>query len=1018
MAKFSFKLPSIMLTLGCQTTRMKPLLALLLLFSIGLLVAQDGESIPITGTVTGPTGETLIGATVRVAGTTQGTVTDVDGNYSISAAPDALLAVSYTGFGETEVAVNNRTVIDIVLEEDAADLQEIVVVGYGTQRRRDLTGAIASAPLDAFREAPNTNILQSLNGTVPGLNVGQSATAGEDASINIRGQNSINGNTSPLIVLDGIVYRGRVSDINPNDIQSVDVLKDASSKAIYGAQAANGVLIITTKQGRSSRKPTITYMGNYTTQNPTQDRHLLSREEYLQAARDVDFMNAYQGPDFTQSNPDFNQETDIPFFGPLLTGLQDGTDFDWLGASQQNGYITDHILSVSGGGERTNYFISGGYTDQQGIVLNDNYNRKTVRVNLDVEVTDWLTLGVNSFGTFADYSGDSPNIGQVDQFSPLARPRDEMGEFVINPLGDNTTNPLLASTADDADYRNRLLGIFFSSIDVPFVPGLNYRINFSNNYGFFSRRNSNRFDGGLSGAAFKNTASNYDWTFDNILTYDIPLPGPHDVKVTALVGRNRIRNERTEARGVGYTNLGLSYNDLGQAGQQFIESEAYEESYSYQMGRVAYEFKDKYLLNATVRRDGFSGFAANNRSAVFPSVGVGWVVSEEGFMAGATAVDFLKLRASYGISGNLTQRYSSQARIFAGEDNRYIFGDGGQTLNGQGISSLANPDLKWERTAGTNVGVDFSLVDSRISGSLDYYTSNTTDLLFNLVLPGITGFTSITSNVGEVSNNGIELILNAAPVRGERFRWEIGFNIARNRNEIVSLLGFDNDDDGREDDLVASGLFIGEPIQTIFNYEIDGIYQIGDDIPDGYAVGTYRLRDQDGDGEITPDDRTIIGNEEPAYSFGIRNTLSYGDFTLRFFINSVQGGSNSYLGANEPLGQLTPGIAQNQNWYADIDYWSPFNTGATYRLPGTNTPFGGTHYFARSFVRLQDISLAYTLNRDVSDRLGLGSFKVFVSGKNLVTLTDWEGWDPETNSGLNDSRPLLGGFSFGVDVSF
>lgn len=982
------------------------------------LLAQLDSTISVTGTITGPDGERLIGATVMIAGTGTGTVTDAEGNYLLTTLADATLRVTYTGYGTQEITVGNRSIVDITLAENAADLQEVVVIGYGTQRRRDLTGAIASAPIEAFREAPNTNILQSLNGTVPGLNVGQSATAGEDAGINIRGQNSINGNTSPLIVLDGIVYRGRVSDINPNDIQSVDVLKDASSKAIYGAQAANGVLIITTKQGRTSRKPTISYSGNITTQNPTNDRRLLSRDDYLDVARAVDFTNAYTGLDFTQPNPDFNIEDDIPFFGPVGEGLRDGTDFDWLGATRQSGYITDHVLSVSGGGDRTNYFISGGYTDQQGIVLNDSYKRKTVRVNLDVDVTDWLTLGVNSFGTFADYSGDSPNIGAIDNFSPLAGPRDQEGKLIVNPLGDNNLNPLLASSTNDQDLRNRLLGIFYASVDVPFIPGLNYRVNYSNNYGFFSRRNSDIFGGNLGGEAFKNTASNYDWTLDNIFNYELPLTGPHDMKITALVGRNRISNERTTARGVGYTNLGLGFNDLGQAGQQFIGSEAYEESFSYQMARLNYDFQDRYLLTATVRRDGFSGFAANNRSATFPSLGVGWVISEEGFLKNTNLFDFLKLRASYGISGNLTRRYSSQARIAAGENNRYIFGDGGQTLNGQSVTSLPNPDLKWERTAGSNIGVDFSLLDSRLSGSLDYYRSNTTDLLFNLVLPTVTGFSAITSNVGEVANNGIELILNGSPVRNEKFSWDVNFNIARNRNEIVSLLGFDNDEDGQEDDLTASGLFIGEPIQSIFNYEIDGIYQIGDDIPNGYAVGTYRLADQNGDGVINPDDRTILGNEEPAYSLGIRNTFRYGDFSLRIFINSVQGGKRSYLGFNEPLGQITPGLAQNQNWYADIDTWSPFNTGATYRLPGTNTPFGGNHYFSRSFVRLQDISLAYTLNRELTERLGLANLKVFIAGKNLLTLTDWEGWDPESNSGLNDSRPLLGGYSFGLNLTF
>ncbi len=986
------------------------------------LHAQSGTDAPVTisGTVTDPGGEPLIGVTVMVAGTSGGTVTDLEGNYSISVVPGRVLRFSYTGYETREIEAGNQTRLDVTMSDSATDLAEVVVIGYGTQRREDLTGAVSSAPVEAFREAPNASIVQSLNGTIPGLSVGQATAAGSDPGLQIRGANTINGNRDVLLVVDGIIYRGSLSDLNPNDVESVDVLKDASSKAIYGAQGANGVVIVTTKRGRTSRKPTITYSGSYATQNPTQDRRLQSREEYLNTALAVDYQNAFLGPDFTQPNPDFNLETDVPFFGPILEGLQEDVNFDWLDATRQNGYLTDHQLSIAGGGDRSNYFISGGYTDQQGIVLNDSYQRITARVNLDIDVTDWLTLGTQSSGTFADYSGDSPNLGLADNFSPLARPRNADGSFVINPLGDNVVNPLLASTSDDRDLRNRLLGIFFANVEVPFVPGLSYRVNFSNNFSFTDRQNSNVFEGGLNGRAFKSSSNTYDWLLDNILTYRVPLPGEdHNLKFTGLIGRNRIRSEGTTAEGIGYSNLTLSYNGLEQAAQQFIRSGGYEESYSYQMGRLEYEFLDRYLLTGTVRRDGFSGFAANNRTAIFPSASVGWVISEESFLAGSETLTFLKFRAGYGQSGNLTGRYSSLARIQAGEDNRYVFGDGAQTINGQSVVSLPNPNLTWERNEGINLGLDFGLFDGDLSGSLNYYRDNTRDLLFNLVLPTVTGFNSITSNVGEVANAGLELQLDAVPLDRGRFRWDIGFNIARNRNEIVSLLGFDNDEDGREDDLVASGLFIGESIQTIFNYDVIGVYQIGDDdIPEGNVPGSYRIRDVDGDGVITPEDRTILGRQEPNYSFGIRNTLTYGDFTLRIFINSVQGGNGFYTGFNEPLGVLTPGIAQNLNSYADIDFWTPLNPWGRYRLPGTDVPFDGNRFASRSFIRLQDVSLSYNLPVGLLNRLNMQQLKVFVAGKNLVTLTDWEGWDPETGQGLNDARPLLGGYSVGLTVSF
>lgn len=988
------------------------------MFSFGSLAAQSGQALSITGTVTGGEGEPLIGATITVSAGV-GTVTDLDGNYHLTAPADGVLTVTYTGYGTKQVQINNRTQIDIELDDMAVGLTEVVVVGYGSQRRKDLTGAVVSAPIEAFREAPNTNILQSLNGTIPGVTVGQATSAGADPGFSIRGQTSINGTNVPLIIVDGVIYRGRITDINPNDVQSVDVLKDVSSKAIYGAQGANGVILITTKGGRSNRKPQISYSGSFTTQNPSVDRRLLGREGYLDQARAVDYQNGFLGPEFTQINPDFSFQNDVPFFGPVVEGIANGTDFDWLDASRQNGYITDHTISVSGGGENSTYFLSGGYTDQQGVILNDNYNRISARANIDVDVTDWLTIGLNSFGSFSDFSGDSPEISDLTKMSPVVNPRDENGNFIVNPLGDNILNPLLASSRNDLDLRNRISGIAYAKVEIPFIPGLSYRVNYSNNYRFSNRSQSDPFGGGLNGRAFKNNATNYDWTLNNIFTYKARLGVDHSLTATAIIERNRIREESTFTEGIGFTNLNLGYNSLEQANDIFTNSSAYEESYSSQAGRLAYGYKSRYLLTGTVRRDGYSGFAFNNRSAVFPSVSVGWVLSEENFMAENSLFDFLKLRVGYGTSGNTVGRYSSLARIASGNDNRYVFGDGGTSVSGQSISTLANPNLSWERTTGANFGVDFSILDSRISGNIDYYVNTTNDLLFDLRLPSVTGFDRITSNVGEVDNKGIEILLNTAAVRTESFSWDIAFNFARNRNEIVSLIGGDQDGDGVEDDLTASGLFIGEPIGTIFDYEVTGVYQVGDeDIPDGFQPGSYRIADVNGDGMITADDRKVLGAAEPGYSFGIRNTLSYGDFTLRIFINSVQGGDNYYLSRNEPVGVITSGLAQNQNAYADIDFWSTVNPAGYYRLPGTNARINGSRYAVRSFVRLQDISLAYSVNQKVLERIGVENIKLFVSGKNLVTLTDWEGWDPETGQGLSGGLPLLRGFSFGLNTSF
>lgn len=988
----------------------------------------QAQNLTVTGQVTDLSeGGGLPGVNILVKGTSVGTITDVDGNYSLSAPASAeTLVFSSVGYETLEEAINNRSTVNIALSPDIQSLSEIVVVGYGTQKREDVTGSIVSAPLEAFEEAPNTNILQSLSGSTPGINIGQVATAGEEPDIRIRGQSSINGNQDPLIVLDGVYYRGRLADLNPKDIASVDVLKDASSKAVYGAQAANGVIIITTKSGKSAQKPVISYSGSYTTQSPANELTPEGRAGYLKGVRDVDWQNGYLAPDYTQENPDWSIDNDTGLFPPLLAGFTAGNDYNWVDEVTNPGYITDHQLSVRGSGPNTSYFLSGGYTEQRGWVLNDKYRRITTRINVDTEITDWLTVGANTFGAFSDFSGESPNLGLLPQMSPLVTPFDEDGELVVNPLGDNRLNPFLQSASDDRDLRNSLSGIFYAQVRIPQIKGLSYRVNFSNNYRWDALSNSSPFDAGQAGRVLRRNRSTYDLLLDNIVSYSRELGSNHQLDVTLLYGFNRVSFDQSQSEGTNISNLALSYNSTEQAINQFISSEAWEERYLYQMARLNYGFRDKYLVTATLRRDGFSGFSENNKFGLFPSAGLGWVLSEENFFNNIAALDFLKLRASYGINGNLTGRYSSLARVRSNNETQYVFGDGGGTVNGTDLESLANPDLSWERTAGINVGLDFELLGSRLSGSLDYYQSNTTDLLWNFVLPRITGFEEITSNVGEISNTGFEALINAAPVRGDRFSWDLQFNFATNRNEIVSLIGLDRDSNGQEDDLIANNLFIGQPIGAVYDYVVDGIYQIsdGEDIPDGYEAGLYRLRDLNGDGEIRPeDDRQIIGYEEPAYQFGIQNTLRYGGFAFKFFVKSIQGGSSGYLGENNPWasGYGTPGVAQASNWYAEIDYWSPTNPGATYRRPGPNAPIGGNRYFARNFFRLQDISLSYSLNSGLIERWGLQELKVFVSGKNLVTLTDWEGWDPETGQGLGSTQgtalPVMRGFSVGLNIS-
>lgn len=1011
------------------------LLAVIFLLTLGQLLAQT--PLTVNGRVTDETGQNLPGVTVLLKGTTNGTTTDAEGTYRLSVpASTNTLVFSFVGYGTKEVVVGNQATINTVLAPDNKTLSEVVVVGYGTQQRKDLTGAIASANLVAFKEAPNVSILQSLKGSLPGLTIGQTNRAGEEASINVRGTSTLNGNTSPLIIVDGIIFNGRLSDINPADVASVDVLKDPSSKAIYGSQAANGVVLVTTKTGRSSTKPTITYSGNYAISSPTINAKLLRRDAFLEKIRDINYLTAFtKESGYTEANPAWTF-ANSELFPVSVAGVAAGNDFDWYGELTQNASIQNHNVSISGGSDKTNYFVSGGYTNEKGFIRNDDYARYTVRTNIDTEVTKWLTVGANTSGAFTNFFKDSPDMNSIVATNPLVLPRDAQGNFIVNPIGDFNVNPFLSAENDRYEVQSRLVGNFYGIVRIPSVPGLSYRLNFGNNLKFFKNYTSSIYGAGQTGAAAKNDATQYDQTLDNILNYTHSF-GKHNINATAVYGYNTSQFDRTVASGTGFSDLNLSYNSLQQAEVQKISSEAWEESLLYQLGSVSYNYGSKYLIKATVRRDGFSGFSKNNKTGIFPSVGVGWVISEEKFFK-VPGIDFLKIRGSYGENGNKVGRYSSLARVSATDASKYVFGDGGLTAIGRSVSSLANSDLKWERTKGINVGLDFAVLNNRIDGNIEYYNSNTKDLLWQQTLPQTSGFANVFTNLGQINNTGFEFMLHGQPVRSNKLTWDVTVNFAQNRNKVVSILGEDLNNDGVEDDLVASGLFIGKPIGTIYNYQVQGIYQLNDEKLPGFLPGTYRIEDVNGDGKITvADDRQFLGNTEPAYSFGIQNTVSYGQFTLRAFINSIQGGKNSYKSANVPYGYNgTPGTATNSNWFDFTDFWSPRNPGGIHPNPWLSTPAGGREFFQRNFVRLQDVSLSYSLTDNVAKKIGASNCKVFVSGKNLLTLTNWKGWDPETNTtlypvggpanGINtalgvtsiNAFPVMRSYAVGLDITF
>ena len=993
--------------------------------TVDLNEISQQSSRTITGTVVDQYGEPIIGANIVEKGTINGVSTDINGEFSIRVENDVVLIISYIGFNKQEVNVGNQSTITITLQEDLLKLEEVVVVGYGTARKSDITGAVVRADLAALQESPNVSLLGALQGLVPGLNVGAATGAGSDPSFSIRGRTSISGTTSPLIVLDGIIYRGNIVDINVNDIESVDVLKDASSAAIYGSQASNGVIILTTKTGATRSKPIISYSGYASYQQPT-NKDLIpeNRDGFLRKIADRFLSESRTGDDMMQMNPSWDPSKYM-MDRNALDGYNAGTDTDWWDLLTNDApYIQSHNVSIRGRSETSGYFFSVGYLDQENLIINDKYNRYNIRLNLDMNITDWLKIGTQSSFTMSDNSGVSPTISNVMGLPPVVAVRDSENELIKQPYK-SVNNPLLEIEDSDLYKRYHMNTTFFADVKLPFIKGLNYRVNISQYMRNIKDYNFSELGQNFQGAASKANGSQEGWTLDNIVSYKKTF-GKHDMDVTLLYGAEKRENESTTAGSRIFTNSILGYNklDVGQADMQTAASSAWQETSLYSMARLRYTFNEKYTFTGTVRRDGFSGFGKNHKFGIFPSAAVAWRVNEEDFMKDGDLFNNLKLRLSYGTNGNRTiDRYQTLSRLSSG--NGYLYGDGGSAEQRQWLSALTNSDLKWETTNTFNAGIDFAILNNLVFGNVEYYISNTNNLLYNINIPQINGLASIPTNIGKMGNKGFELSMTAVPVKNKDFSWNVTFNFSTNRNKVKSILGIDADGDGKEDDLISNKIFMGKPYGVAYDYNIIGMWQIADhlngSIPSGFTYGTYKVEDIDNDGNYTADkDRKILGYTDPSYRFSIQNTLRYKNWELKLFVNSIQGGKNYYYG--QPGSPLANPDNIYQNNLFNFDYWTPENPNARYRQLGYYTQalgYGFSPYVQRSFVRLQDVTLSYAVPQSLLKKLTISRMSLFITGKNLITITDWDGWDPEAGSGLDSgSSPLMKSYTFGLNFEF
>lgn len=955
----------------------------------------------ITGVVTDDAGVPIPGANVMEAGTNNGVSTGFDGDYQISVSgPNAQLQFSYVGYTTQTITVGNQTNIDITLKPDANELDEVVVVGYGKQQKSDITGAVASVSQKRLELVPNRNIAQVLQGAVPGVAIRQTgAGAVGEQTIIIRGRKSILASNDPLLVVDGVPYYGDLNDINVNDVKSIEVLKDASSAAIYGSRGANGVILVTTKSGNKG-KAVISYQGKFGVQNPINLPEFLNPEEFYQ----------------------FKQERDATLITDTEQyNYENGIGTDWIAMSLRTGSVMQHNLSVTGGTDKVKYYVGGNLMDVKGLSVTDNYKRISGRVNVDVNVTDWLTVGTRSQYTFDDRSGYNMNYEDIFEANPLIGPAyDENGNFVLYPWEDfPDANPLEARNYNDKDYSNQLVANNYVNIAIPFVEGLSYRLNTGIRRRWASRKiygganttlgASNQGYGFLRDNEFKNSV------IENIVNYQRTF-GKHGVFVTGVYSYEENETYTAELEATNFPNDEFGYYGISQASTLVAENNYQRTALISQMVRLNYAYDSKYLVTLTGRRDGYSGFGPDNKWGLFPSVALGWNISSENFMSKLTYVNLLKLRASWGENGNqAVDPYESITRM---REQTTLSGD--TSLVGYVPGVIGDPNLGWESSQTVNLGLDFGLLGNRIKGDVNIYQTKTSDLLLNRTISSVHGINEVTQNIGETETKGIELSLGVIPVKTNEFTWQVTGNMATNKNKIVSLYG-ELDENGNEIDDVANSWFVGQPIRVNYGYKMIGVWQLNEaEEAAAYGVepGTVKIEDVNGDGAITEDDRRIIGQIDPKLTWGLSNSFTYKNFSLEIFVVGSHGATrlNNLLRDNS-ASELRRNVLK-KNWWTPENPTNEYWANATYA--GGMGSAGGRVYEDASYIRLKDISLAYNFPQSVLDKVGFNQIQLFTTIRNVYTITDWTAGDPELD--LPDDQagimPLQKEFSFGVTLGF
>ncbi|MGD9556560.1 MAG: TonB-dependent receptor [Mangrovibacterium sp.] len=1009
--------------------------------------AGFSQQLPLRGKVTGANGEALPGVTVVVKGTTNGTITDVDGNFSLPVQRGDVLVFSFVGMQKQELLFDGQPAVNVTMREEELALDEVIVIGYGTAKRGEYTGSVSSVKMEnsPISLAPNMNALESLKGNVSGLNIGATNTAGGEPSMLIRGQNSINGDNNPMIVLDGVIYMGSLNDINPNDIASFDVLKDAVSAAVYGSRAANGIIAITTKRG-SSGKPVITFntsAGVHSWQN---------RPEVMKGEAWIKSVNARNG--YTEGSTDWMKAGE-------LANLEAGKEINWLDEITQTGIIQDYQLAVSGAGKGINYYLSTSYNTNKGVVEGDEFERISVLGKINTEITSWLKVGVDGSFSRRDYSGFAANVQGAQKMSPYGvMYRDEAGNLEKYPYTQSLVNPLWGvdnGTTDNEDIRHNYRLNSYLDVNVPWIKGLSYRLNYlinsdQNQSGSFYYEDYYIAEGSdisrYSPASVQalltrangnlNTNSTYSYVWDNILAYKNNF-GKHSLEVTAVATRDHLKYKIIYVTGSDFAangNTALGMWGLHKATVQKVDLYVnnrdinssqiggFERANIGYLGRISYNYGGKYFLTGSYRRDGASVFGANKKWGNFAALGAAWKISDEEFMQSVKPLDFLKLKLAWGQNGNQgVGPYSTLSQVANGPTGgfRYEFSNApGKISYGLVQSTLGNPEIGWESTEAINIGFESAWLDNRLFVDLDSYFSQTTDQIFTRTIPVMNGYKTVKASMGQVNNAGVELTARAVLIRADELNWTTGITFWKNKNKLERLYGDDLNGDGKEDDDIANSLFIGKSLGAIFGYKQDGIVQEDDTEYrelTGAAPGTPKYQDLDEIPGITADDRTIVGYTKENFRLNMNNNIRYKNLELYVLITGIFGGNDHYLEKNVPAY-----VSRTDRFNDNFPYkpaWTPENKSNVYPAAtySADSRFMGLQ--SRGFVRVQDITLSYTFDQPWVKMANISSLRLYFAAKNVLTITDWDGGDPETTARyLDNTFPVVSTYSIGANISF